>query len=71
MATIGRSSAVVEVRNLSIRGYPAWLAWLGVHLIFLIGLRNRISVFIQWVWSYIAWHRGARIITKKLVTRVD
>lgn len=66
MATIGRSSAIVEVRNLSIRGYPAWLAWLGVHLIFLIGLRNRISVFIQWVWSYIAWHRGARIITKKL-----
>ena len=71
MATIGRSSAVVEVRNLSIRGYPAWLAWLGVHLIFLIGLRNRISVFIQWVWSYVAWHRGARIITKKLVNQVD
>jgi len=71
MATIGRSSAVVEVHNLSIRGYPVWLAWLGVHLIFLIGLRNRISVFIQWVWSYIAWHRGARIITKKLVNQVD
>jgi NADH dehydrogenase len=66
MATIGRSSAVAEVSKLAIRGYPAWLAWLFVHLIFLIGLRNRISVFIQWVWSYIAWHRGARIITKKL-----
>ena len=66
MATIGRSSAVAEVGKLAIRGYPAWLAWLFVHLIFLIGLRNRISVFIQWVWSYIAWHRGARIITKKL-----
>ena len=65
MATIGRSSAIVEIRNLAIRGYPAWLAWLGVHLVFLIGLSNRISVFIQWVWSYVAWHRGARIITKK------
>lgn len=65
MATIGRSSAIVEIRNLAIRGYPAWLAWLGVHLLFLIGLSNRISVFIQWVWSYITWHRGARIITKK------
>ena len=66
MATIGRSSAIAEVGKIAIRGYPAWLAWLFVHLIFLIGLRNRISVFIQWVWSYIAWHRGARIITKKL-----
>lgn len=66
MATIGRSSAIAEVGHLAIRGYPAWLAWLFVHLIFLVGLRNRISVFIQWVWSYIAWHRGARIITKKL-----
>jgi NADH dehydrogenase len=66
MATIGRSSAIAEVGKIAIRGYPAWLAWLFVHLLFLIGLRNRISVFIQWVWSYIAWHRGARIITKKL-----
>lgn len=66
MATIGRSSAIAEVGNLAIRGYPAWLAWLFVHLIFLVGLRNRISVFIQWVWSYVSWHRGARIITKKL-----
>lgn len=65
MATIGRSSAITEIRNFAIRGYPAWLAWLFVHLIFLIGLRNRISVFIQWVWSYISWHRGARIITTK------
>lgn len=66
MATIGRSSAIAEVGKLAIRGYPAWLAWLFIHLVFLIGLRNRISVFTQWVWSYIAWHRGARIITKKL-----
>ena len=66
MATIGRSSAIVEISNLSIRGYPAWLAWLGVHLIFLIGLKNRVAVLIQWVWSYIVWYRGARIITEKL-----
>lgn len=69
MATIGRSSAIAEVGKMAIRGYPAWLAWLFIHLIFLIGLRNRISVFIQWVWSYISWHRGARIITKKLPSK--
>ncbi len=66
MATIGRSSAIAEVGNFAIRGYPAWLAWLFIHLIFLIGLSNRISVFTQWVWSYVTWHRGARVITKKL-----
>ncbi len=66
MATIGRVSAIAETKKLAVHGYLAWLAWLFVHLIFLIGLRNRVSVFIQWVWSYVGWHRGARVITKKL-----
>ena len=46
MATIGRSSAVANYRKISINGYFAWVAWLGVHLVFLMGMRNRISVFL-------------------------
>lgn len=69
MATIGRSSAVAQFGKFAIKGYPAWAAWLGVHLVFLMGMRNRITVFLHWAWSYIAWHRGARIITKKLPGR--
>ncbi len=65
MATIGRSSGVTEFWRFALRGYIAWLAWLGVHLVFLLGMRNRITVFLHWVWSYVTWQRGARIITKK------
>jgi len=71
MATIGRSSAVANYRKISINGYFAWVAWLGVHLVFLMGMRNRISVFLNWVWSYFAWRQGARVITKKLPGRSD
>jgi NADH:ubiquinone reductase (H+-translocating) len=62
MATIGRSRAIAKVRGLEFSGFPAWLVWLGVHLVFLIGLRNRISVFLQWVYSYFTYRRGARVI---------
>ncbi|MFN9955853.1 MAG: hypothetical protein ACK55I_22360 [bacterium] len=62
MATIGRSAAVVSVAGLKMRGFSAWLMWLFVHLIFLMHMRNRINVFIHWVWSYFTWQRGARII---------
>lgn len=71
MATIGRSSAVANYRKISINGYFAWVAWLAVHLVFLMGMRNRISVFLNWAWSYLAWRQGARIITKKLIGRSD
>ncbi|MSU24727.1 MAG: NAD(P)/FAD-dependent oxidoreductase [Opitutus sp.] len=63
MATIGRSSAVAVVGRLHFSGYPAWLAWLGIHLIFLIGFRNKISVLMQWTYSYLTYKRGARVIT--------
>lgn len=56
---------VREFWRFALRGYIAWLAWLGVHLVFLLGMRNRITVFLHWVWSYVTWRRGARIITKK------
>ncbi len=63
MATIGRHAAVADLRGLYLNGFTAWLAWLFVHLIFLVGFRARILVFIQWLWSYLNYYRGARLIT--------
>jgi NADH dehydrogenase len=62
MATIGRSHAIAEIGKLHLTGLMAWLAWLALHLFFLIGLRNRISVLIQWTYAYFSYRRGARII---------
>jgi NADH dehydrogenase len=64
MATIGRSAAVAQLRDFHLTGFTAWLAWLFVHLLFLIGFRNKISVLVQWAYSYFTYKRGARIITK-------
>ncbi len=63
MATIGRNAAVADIRGLRFNGFAAWLAWLFVHLIFLVGFRNRVLVFLQWFWSYLNYYRGARLIT--------
>jgi len=63
LATIGRAAAVAQFRKLHISGYFAWLAWLFVHIFFLIGFRNRLIVLIQWAWSYFTYQRGARLIT--------
>lgn len=63
LATIGRAAAVAQVGKLHISGYFAWLAWLFVHIFFLIGFRNRIIVLLQWAWSYVTFERGARLIT--------
>ena len=63
MATIGRSRAVAEKGPVRLRGLPAWLAWLFVHVWFLVGFRNRISVMLNWAWSYVTYARGARLIT--------
>jgi NADH dehydrogenase len=63
MATIGRSAAVAKIGALEFTGWPAWLAWLFVHLIFLIGFDNKLGVLLQWCYSYLTWKRGARIIT--------
>jgi NADH dehydrogenase len=64
MATIGRSAAVAKVGRFEFSGLLAWMAWLVVHLIFLVGFRNKITVLFQWFYSYITYKRGARIITK-------
>src|SRR5439155_277478 len=63
LATIGRAAAVAQMRNIHISGYFAWLAWLFIHIMFLIGFRNRLIVMIQWAWSYLTYERGARLIT--------
>lgn len=63
MATIGRSKAVAALAGLEFSGRPAWLAWLGVHLLFLVGFRSKLSVLIQWIYSYFTFQRGARVIT--------
>jgi NADH:ubiquinone reductase (H+-translocating) len=63
MATIGRSAAVVQLaRGLRITGFLAWLAWLGLHLIYLLGNRNRVSTLINLSWRYITWGHGGSVI---------
>jgi NADH:ubiquinone reductase (H+-translocating) len=62
MATIGRNRAVADLKVTSFGGFFAWLCWLFIHLIFLIGFRNRIFVFFQWMWAYLTYSRGARLI---------
>ena len=64
MATIGRNKAVADLRFIHLSGLPAWLAWLFVHVIFLVGFRNRIIVLMEWAWSYFTFNKGARLITR-------
>src|SRR6267378_4088279 len=63
MATIGRAAAVAVVGGVQLSGLVAWLAWLLVHIMFLIGFRNRFLVLFEWAWAYLSWQRGARLIT--------
>jgi NADH:quinone reductase (non-electrogenic) len=63
LATIGRAAAVAQFGKIHISGFLAWLAWLFIHIFFLIGFRNRVIVLIQWAWSYLTYERGARLIT--------
>jgi len=63
LATIGRAAAVAQFGKFEVSGFFAWLAWLFVHIFFLIGFRNRVIVMIQWAWSYLTYERGARLIT--------
>jgi NADH dehydrogenase len=63
LATIGRAAGIAQFGKIHISGFIAWLAWLFIHIFFLIGFRNRIIVLIQWAWSYLTYERGARLIT--------
>jgi NADH dehydrogenase len=63
MATIGRRAAVAQLPGgIRLRGTTAWLAWLALHLVTLVGFRNRVSVLLNWAWRYLSWHRGTRVI---------
>jgi NADH dehydrogenase len=64
MATIGRNKAVADLKFVHLSGLPAWLAWLFVHVIFLVGFRNRLAVLFQWAWAYFTFNKGARLITR-------
>jgi NADH dehydrogenase len=62
LATIGRAAAVANFGRLRFSGYPAWLLWLFVHLMYLVEFESRLLVFVQWAWNYVTWNRGARLI---------
>lgn len=63
LATIGRHRAVADFGRIDFTGIPAWLLWLFVHIMYLVGFRNRVTVLIQWAWAYFAYQRGSRLIT--------
>jgi NADH dehydrogenase len=62
MATIGRNRAIADLKVVRFGGFFAWLSWLFIHLIFLIGFRNQVFVFLQWMWAYLTYSKGARLI---------
>lgn len=64
MATIGKNKAVADLHWLHMSGLPAWLVWAFVHILFLVGFRNRLLVMFQWIWAYITFNKGARLITR-------
>jgi NADH dehydrogenase len=71
LATIGRSAAVADLGRIELSGLLAWVAWLGLHLLFLVGFRNRMFVLFQWAWSFLSYDRGARLITGPIRRRED
>ena len=66
MATIGRASAVIATKRFAKAGLLAWLLWWAVHIMFLVGFRNRFFVILSWAWSWLSFKRGARLITGKV-----
>jgi NADH dehydrogenase len=62
MATLGRGKAVAHIGRLSFTGYPAWLAWLFIHLMLLVDFRSRVFVFFEWLWAYLTTQPRARLI---------
>jgi NADH dehydrogenase len=64
MATIGRNAGVARIGRLKLKGFVGWIAWLLIHLYFLIGFRNRVAVLLQWGWNYFKYDRPIRIITR-------
>jgi len=65
MATIGRAKAVADIKGLKFSGFFAWFLWSAVHILLLIGFRNRLRVFIEWMWNYFTFKRGVQLITDR------
>lgn len=64
MATIGRNKAVADMGHIHLSGFPAWMAWMAVHLVSLLGMRSKINVFINWIWSYFTYNTALRLLLK-------
>jgi NADH dehydrogenase len=71
LATVGRSFGIIDLGWIRFSGFLAWVAWLAVHIFYLIGFRNRILVMIQWAWAYLTYQRGARLITARKPSSVE
>jgi NADH dehydrogenase len=72
MATIGRNDAVTELPNgVRLSGFPGWLAWLALHLVYLIGFRNRANVLLNWAWNYVTFDRHSRLVAARDVRRAN
>ena len=71
LATIGRHSAIADFGRIKLTGWIAWVLWGIVHIFFLIGFRNRMAVFLNWIWAWLTYGRGARLITGEVTTLVS
>jgi NADH dehydrogenase len=71
MATIGRAAAVADLRGLKLSGFPAWLLWLFIHLLYIVEFESRLLVLLQWAWNYFTLNRAARLITGKDILPLD
>jgi NADH dehydrogenase len=67
MATVGRHRAVFESFGIKMQGIIAWLGWMFLHLMLLVGFRNRLVVFVNWLWNYVSYQRAIRIITRPYI----
>lgn len=71
LATVGRAFAIMDIHGFKLSGYIAWLGWLFIHILYLIGFRNRLLVLIQWTWAYVTYQRGARLITQGMTETAE
>ena len=62
MATIGRNRAVADLKKIHLNGFIAWLAWMFIHLISLLGMRSKLSVLLNWVWAYFSYNTALRLL---------
>jgi NADH dehydrogenase len=64
MATVGRNRAVVDLPQIRFGGFPAWLVWMFIHLMSIVGVKNRLVIFINWLWNYLTYDQSLRLILR-------